>query len=216
MAKKAPYPYSPETKMWEILRNSSWKEKDLVLRKSWIMQDAIKFNNDFNKVNRAKILQNKVKDEIEKTFNWITDFNHIKALYSLMWQYPNWDVTKIKLKPNCIEFEVSKWEIIKLSVADLPGKHTPLTAFEEASKFNLYIPKVDEWDRLISLMPWNSIKEKTKNFKKLCNLKDWDYLSSSFGINWEENISLIDFKIFDARICDKEEILNVRGAIKQN
>jgi hypothetical protein len=33
------------------------------------MQDAIQFNEDFNQVFKTKILQAKVKDEIEKTFN---------------------------------------------------------------------------------------------------------------------------------------------------
>jgi len=219
MTKKAPYPYSPETRMWETLRDSNPKERDLVLRKRWVMQDAIKFNENFNEVNKTKILQKKVKDEIEKTFNWVTDFSHIRELHNLMWQYPSWDVTKIKLKPNCIEFEVNKWEITRLSVADLPGKIAKSNAFEEAGKFNLKILGIKEWNQIINLMPWNSIEEKVKNLKKLCNLKDWKYILRPSAndlikltkLNWGAHY--IDFENWKKFVCT-DKFLNIRGALK--
>ncbi|EKD66361.1 MAG: hypothetical protein ACD_49C00050G0031 [uncultured bacterium (gcode 4)] len=221
MAKKTPYPYSPETKMWETLRNSSWKERDVVLRKKWVMQDAIQFNENFNEVNRAKILQEKVKDEIKKTFNWITDFSHIKALYNLMWQYPNWDVNKIKLKPNCIEFEVSKWEIIRLSIADIPGKHTWLTAFDEADKFNLYIPKMEERAKILDLIPWNNGNERILNLKKLWNFKNWNYLTNTpdndvidIRVFWWGKFLCINFDNPELFTSKRIDSLHIRGALK--
>ena len=221
MTKKAPYSYSPGTRMWEWLKNSSPEDRIFILTEKWVVDDAILFNNDFNEVNKAKILQEKVKDEIEKTFNWVTDFSHIKALYKLMWEYPNWDITKIKLKPSHIEFEVNKWEIIKLSIADLPGKIAKSNAFEEAGKFNLNILGIKEWNKLINLMPWDNIEEKVKNLKKLCNLKDWKYflhpsvndLIKLTKLNWEAYY--IDFENWKKFICT-DRFLNIRGAIKQN
>lgn len=221
MAKKAPYPYSPGTRMWETLKNSSWKERDLVLRKQWVMQDAIQFNEDFNQVFKTKILQAKVKDEIEKTFNWVTDFNHVKALYNLMWEYPNWDVTKIKLKPNCIEFEVSKWEIIRLSISDIPGKHTWLTAFNEADKFNLYIPKMEERAKILDLIPWNNGNERILNLKKLWNFKNWNYLTNTpdndvidIRVFWWGKFLCINFDNPDLFTCKRIDSLHIRGALK--
>lgn len=220
MTKKAPYPYSPETRMWETLKKSSWKERDLVLRKQWVMQDAIEFNNNFNEVNKAKILQEKVKDEIEKTFNWVTSFSHIKALYKLMWEYPNWDMTKIKLKPNCIEFEISPWEVIRLSTADLVWKYTWLTAFEEAEKFNLYIPKMNEWAKILDLMPWDNGEERIWNLKKLWNFKNWKYLTNTpaddiidIRVFWWGKFLCINFDNPELFICKPRDTLCVRGAL---
>lgn len=224
MTKKSPYPYSPGTPMWACLKNAKPEERIAFLTENWTVDRALELNEFYDKINKTKILQEKVKAEIEKTFNWVTSFSHIKALYKLMWEYPDWDMTKIKLKPNCIEFEVETWEIIKLSVADLPGKLTPLTAFEEAKKFNLYIPEIEEWGKLISLMPWNDINEMSKNLKKLCNLKDWKYLTPSW-LWWEKwELLLEEWKLlapnfkkgFFMYLCNKEEVINVRGAIKQN
>lgn len=225
MTKKSPYQFSPETIDWIRLRNLTPEDRAEHLEKCGVIEDARKFNEDFNEVNKAKILQKRVKAEIEKTFNWVTDFNHIKAFYNLMWQYPNWDVTKIKLKPNCIEFEVSEWEIIKLSVSDLVWKYIwiiswDMNAFSEAEKFNLYIPKNEEWLKILNLMPWNTTEELSKNLKKLCNLKDWKYITASWVDDiftddepWLWEFYCIDFEKWESSICKGE--LYARWALKQ-